>query len=131
MLRLFVEAYDTGDAPLKTFILRSIKHHVEQAHQPAVALHQDELMMRVLTHSASFLVARAVAGIGEERMQATMEACEAGGEWWAAAQLWFATSSLRGQVRPLLVSMQTGVPVHTGSCPLTVCLWRDSEPGQS
>ena len=86
MLRLFVEAYDTGDAPLKTFILRSIKHHVAQAHQPAVALHQDELMMRVLTHSGSFLVARAVAGIGEERMQATIEACEAGAEWWAAAR---------------------------------------------
>ena len=101
MLRLFVEAYDTGDAPLKTFILRSIKHHVAQAHQPAVALHQDELMMRVLTHSGSFLVARAVAGIGEERMQATIEACEAGAEWWAAAQLWFAASSLRGQVHPL------------------------------
>ena len=101
MLRLFVEAYNTGDASLKTFILRSIKHHVAQAHQPAVALHQDELMMRVLTHSASFLVARAVAGIGEEKMQATIEACEARGEWWAAAQLWFAASSLRGQVHPL------------------------------
>ena len=101
MLRLFVEAYNTGDAPLKTFILRSIKHHVAQAHQPAVALHQDELMMRVLNHNASVLCARAVAGIGEERMQATVEVCEAGGEWWAAAQLWFAASSLRGQVHPL------------------------------
>lgn len=103
MLRLFVEAYITGDAPLKTFILRSIKHHVAQAHQPAVPLYQDGLMMRVLTHNASILCARAVAGIGEERMQTSVEACEAGGEWWASAQLWFAASSLRGQVHPLNV----------------------------
>ena len=103
MLRLFVEAYDIGDAPLKTFILRSIKHHVAQAHQPAVALHQDELMMRVFSHNASILCARAVAGIGEERMKTSIEACEAGGEWWAAAQLWFAAGSLRGQVHPMNV----------------------------
>ena len=100
MLRLFVEAYNTGEAPLKTFILRSIKHHVAQAHQPAVALHQDELMMRVFNHNASILCARAVAGIEEERMQSSIDICEAGGEWLSAAQLWFAVSLLRGQVRP-------------------------------
>ena len=84
-----------------SFILRSIKQHVAQAHQPAIALHQDELMMRVFNHNASILRAGGVAGMGKERMQTSMEACEAGGEWWAAAQLWFAAGSLRGQVHPM------------------------------
>ena len=103
VLRLFLDAYNTCDGPLKAFILRSIKHHVAHAQQEDVLLHGDELMMKVLNHNASSVCARAVAGIGEERMKEIIEKCEAGGEWWAAAQLWFAASTLLGQVISLNV----------------------------
>jgi len=56
--------------------------------------------MSILNHNVSVLVARAVAGIGVERMQEIIDACEAGGKWWAAAQLWFAQSTLHGMVSP-------------------------------
>ena len=55
-------------------------------------------MMRVLNHNTSVLVARAVAGIGVEMLKDTIGTCEAEGEWWASAQLWFAASTLHGQV---------------------------------
>ena len=83
-------------------MLRSIRHHVAQAQDAQVLLHEDELIMSVLNNSVSVLVARAVAGIGVETMQEVINNCEAGGEWWAAAQLWFALSALLGQVSPCL-----------------------------
>ena len=98
VMRLVVEAYNTSDRPLKTFILRSIKHHVAHALQDDVPIHQDGLMMRVLNYSVSAFVARAIAGIGVERMQESIDVCEAEGKWWEAAQLWFAASTLHGQV---------------------------------
>jgi len=97
VLQLFLDAYETGDGPLKTFILRSIKHHVAQAQEEGKVLQEDELIMRVLNHNASVLVARAVAGIGVKVLQDSIDKCEAGGEWWAEAQLWFAASALHGQ----------------------------------
>ena len=102
VLGLFLEAYTASDGPLQTFILRSIKHHVSQAQQEKIPLHEDELIMRTLNHNVSMLVARAVAGIGVETLQEVIDTCEAGGEWWAAAQLWFALSALHGQVSPCL-----------------------------
>jgi len=101
--QIFLEAYNASDAPLKTFILRSIKHHVTHAQQEDIPLHKDELIMRILNHNAGILVARAVSGIGEQRMQEIIDTCEADGEWLAAAQLWFAASALLGQVNPLNV----------------------------
>ena len=97
VLKLFLDAYGTSDGPLKAFILRSIRHHVAHAQDERVPLHEDELLMRALTHNASVLCARAVAGIGVKRIEEIIEKYEAGGEWWAAAQLWFATSMLHGQ----------------------------------
>ena len=107
VLRLFLEAYHSIDGPLKTFILRSIKHHVAQAQQDDVPLYKDELIMSILTRNvsainSSILCARAVAGIGVEKMQEIIDKYEAEGNWWEAAQLWFALSSLHGQVNPLL-----------------------------
>ena len=102
VLRLFLDEYNASDGPLKTFMLRSIRHHVAQAQDAQVLLQEDELIMSVLNNSVSVLVARAVAGIGVETMQEVINNCEAGGEWWAAAQLWFALSALLGQVSPCL-----------------------------
>jgi len=103
VLQIFLDAYNTCDAPLKTFIVRSIKYHVAHAQKEDFLLHEDELLMKVLTHNTSSLCARAVVGIGIERMQEIIDKCEARGEWWAAAQLWFAASTLLGQVNSLIV----------------------------
>ena len=104
VLRLFLDAYGSSDGPLKAFIRKSIKHHVAHAQQKDVPIHEDGLMMRVLNHGVSSLCARAVAGIGVERMQDVIDTCEAEGKWWAAAQLWFAQSTLHGQVNAWIVS---------------------------
>jgi len=110
VLRLFLEAFNTSDAPLKTFILRSIKHHVAHAQQDDVPIHEDELLMSILNHNVSVLVARAVAGIGDVTMQEAIDHCEAKDEWWSVAQLWFAASKLKGQVNPCISSSEPLFP---------------------
>ena len=97
VLRLFLDAFDSSDTPLQAFILRSIKHHVALAQQEDVPLHEDELIMRALSNSVSIIIAHAVKGIGIEVLQEAIDKCEAAGEWWAAAQLWYAAGTLHGQ----------------------------------
>ena len=102
VLRAFIAAYchDSseagGDGPLKDFIVRSIHHHVNYSQQPGVPLHEDELLMTVLSHTSSVISSRSAAGIGFEQLQKAIDLCEGGGCWWEAAQLWAAVSTLRG-----------------------------------
>ena len=58
MLRLFIEAYNTSDALLQTFILRTIKHHIAMAQQAALPIYQDDLLMQALNHDTNLLCAR-------------------------------------------------------------------------
>ena len=106
VIQLFLAAYeelDTGskggsDAALtKDFIVRSLRHHVLNAHNSEVQLWDDELLMRVLTHDSNVICARAVSGIGSEELKVAIHECESAGVWWKAAQLWYAASTPRGQ----------------------------------
>ena len=98
VLRLFLEAYDkeSTEMRVKEFIVQGIRHHVAHAQQPG-ALHEDELIMSVLTHKANVICARAVAGIGRESLETHIAACQDAGKWFEAAQLWFAASTQHGQ----------------------------------
>ena len=102
VLGLFLAAYDGNDAnvqSISTFITHSIRHHVAHARQPDVAVHQDELLMGVLSRSNDVdLVRQAVLGIELENLRATIAACEAQGCWFESAQLCLATSIVLGQV---------------------------------
>jgi len=88
VLRVFLAAYDsTNDGPLRDFFVRSLRHHVAYSQQPGVLLHQDELLMGVLSHTSSVICARSVAGIGLEQLKKAIDTCEGEGLWWEAAQL--------------------------------------------
>ena len=101
VLGLFLAAYDGNDAnvqSISTFITHSIRHHVAHAQLPDVAVHQDELLMGVLSRNNVDLCRQAVLGIGLESLRATIAACEAQGCWFESAQLCLATSIVLGQV---------------------------------
>ena len=101
VLRLLVKAFDTDNkettnaGSIKGYVERSVRHHVASA-QLVGSLHEDELLMSVLSHDASILRIRAVVGIGLSRMRAEVDTCEAGGRWWEAAVLSFAAGTLLG-----------------------------------
>jgi len=103
VLRVFLAAYDSitdcDGGPLRDFIVRSIRHHVTYSQQPGVPLHQDELLMGVLSHKSSEICARSVAGIGFEKLKKAIDTCEGGGFWFEAAQLWAAASTLHASRR--------------------------------
>ena len=85
VLGLFLAAYDGNDAnvqSISTFITHSIRHHVAHAQLPDVAVHQDELLMGVLSRNNVDLCRQAVLGIGLESMRASIATCEAQGCWF-------------------------------------------------
>ena len=132
MLRLFIEAYNTSDALLQTFILRTIKHHIAMAQQAALPIYQDDLLMQALNHDTNLLCARAAAGIGIDVLQALISECEAGGLWWSAAKLCFAVSTHHGMVYLLFchcpfLPLRPGVTLH---CVGSARGWNSSGRGQ-
>ena len=95
-VRLLLDAYDEAGsgAALKEFIVGSIGWHVSGSQQAGVPLEKDPLLMRALSHDVSTICARAVSGIGLERLLAAMTACEASGSWMEAAQMSFAAATV-------------------------------------
>ena len=100
VLGTLLAAYEDSTTPehLKVFIARSVRHHVTQSQDPNVVFHQDTMLMGVLTHSASVICARGVAGIGLESVRMECETCESLKRWLVAAQLWYAISAINMQV---------------------------------
>ena len=84
---------------IKDFIAWSMPHHVAHALQPRIPLHTDALLMSLLRGTDSMLCARAVTGIGECRLLEAIQACENRRDWLEVAQMCFALSTVRGQVR--------------------------------
>ena len=103
VVQLFLAAFDElGNGPkspdnaLEGFLIRSLRHHVQQAQQPDVELWNDDLLMSVLTHKADIVSASAVRGIGLEDLQSAIEQCEGAGCWFEASKLWYAASIANG-----------------------------------
>ena len=95
-LTLLLAAY-SGGSDAASFIIQSIRHHAARSMRPGAALHTDELLMGALCAHGNLVSVSCVSGLRVEYVQAEVNACESAGSWWAAAQLWFALATFRGQ----------------------------------
>jgi len=98
VLAAFLATYDRNDVAddLKSFIRKSVQHHVSCLSPPA-DLYLDPLLMGLLSRNDSLLCGRVVTGIGVERLQKEIDKCEERSRWLEAAQLWYALTFLHGQ----------------------------------
>ena len=61
-----------------------------------VAVHNDDILMRVLTHESGVLRREGAKALGTDALRAAAEACDASGEHLRAAELIFAVAAIRG-----------------------------------
>ena len=69
------EAFDAQEAA-SSFVAQRLSWHVRESLKPTAPIHQDELMMRVLTHESGDLRRQAAMGIGRSTILANADACD-------------------------------------------------------